>query len=100
MTITKEQKGSALTILLEGSLDTMSAPELEAELSRSLDGVEELIFDFGNLTYISSAGLRAMVAAYKSMSGKGDMKIIRVNEVVMEIFQVTGLDEALNIEPA
>ena len=75
MTINKTQNGTALTIALEGRLDTMTAPELEAELKKSLDGMETLTLDFSKLDYISSAGLRVLLSAHKLMSAKGGMKV-------------------------
>ena len=98
MTITKTQNGTALTIALEGRLDTMTAPELEAELKKSLDGVEALNLDFSNLDYISSAGLRVLLSAHKLMSAKGGMKVTNVNEIVREVFDVTGFSDILTIE--
>ncbi len=98
MTITKTQNGSALTIALEGRLDTMTAPELEAELKKSLDGAESLILDFSKLDYISSAGLRVLLSAHKIMSPKGGMKVTHVNEIVQEVFEVTGFADILTIE--
>ena len=98
MKIVKTQNASALTIALEGRLDTTTAPELEAELKSSLDDVTELILDFENLDYISSAGLRVLLSAQKVMMKKGEMKVIHANETVMEIFEVTGFSDILNIE--
>ena len=97
MTITKEQKGNSLTIALEGRLDTTTAPELEKEL-KSLDGVAELKLDFAKLEYISSAGLRVLLAAHKTMSKQGGMKVTNVNEIVREVFDVTGFADILTIE--
>lgn len=98
MTITKTQNGTTLTIALEGRLDTMTAPELEAELKKSLDGVEALNLDFSKLDYISSAGLRVLLSAHKLMSAKGGMKVTNVNEIVQEVFEVTGFADILTIE--
>ena len=98
LNITKEQNGGLLTVALEGRLDTVTAPELEAELTSSLDGVEELVLDMQNLEYISSAGLRVLLSAQKNMSSKGSMKLINVNETVMEILEVTGFTDILTIE--
>ena len=98
MTITKTQNGTALTIALEGRLDTMTAPELEKELRASLDGIESLELDFGKLDYISSAGLRVLLSAHKTMSGRGGMKITHVNEIVREVFDVTGFTDILTVE--
>ena len=98
MTISKTQNGTALTIALEGRLDTMTAPELEKELKASLDGIESLELDFGKLDYISSAGLRVLLSAHKTMSGRGGMKITHVNEIVREVFDVTGFTDILTVE--
>ena len=97
MTIEKKQNGTALTIELEGRLDTTTAPELEKELN-ALGNVNELTLDFGKLEYISSAGLRVLLAAHKIMSRKGGMKVINVNEIVNEVFEVTGFSDILTIE--
>lgn len=98
MTITSKKNGNALEIALEGRLDTMTAPELEAELNRALPDADSLIFDFGKLDYISSAGLRILLSAQKKMSEKGGMKVTNVNEIVMEVFDVTGFADILTIE--
>ena len=98
MTITKKQNGTSLEIALEGRLDTMTAPELEAELSKSLDGITDLTLDFSALEYISSAGLRVLLSSHKAMMSKGGMKIIHVNDVVQEVFEVTGFSDILTIE--
>jgi len=98
MTIQKTQNGSTLEIALEGRLDTMTAPELEAELGKDLGGAESLIMDFSKLDYISSAGLRVLLSAHKTMSSKGGMKITHVNEIVREVFEVTGFADILTIE--
>jgi len=98
MTITKTKNGSALTIALEGRLDTTTAPELENELKGSLNGVTELKMDFGKLDYISSAGLRVLLATHKTMMKQGGMTITNVNEMIMEVFEVTGFVDILDIE--
>ena len=98
MTITKEQNGTALKIALEGRLDTMTAPELEAELNQSLGCADSLTLDFSKLDYISSAGLRVLLAAHKVMSKKDGMKVTHVNEIVAEVFEVTGFSDILTIE--
>lgn len=98
MTINKEMNGKELTIVPEGRLDTMTAPELEAELSQSMVGAESLVLDFSKLDYISSAGLRVLLSAHKTMSGKGGMKLTNVNEIVREVFEVTGFADILTID--
>ena len=99
MTINKNLNGNALCIALEGRLDTTTSPELEKELKTALNGVEELTFDFAKLDYISSAGLRVLLSTFKTMSGKGgSMKLIHVNDLVMEVFEATGFDDVLTIE--
>lgn len=96
--ISKQQEGSVLKVALSGNLDTLTSPLLETELDRGLDGVNELIFDFTDLAYISSAGLRAIVEAYKKMENKGSMKLVHVSSILMEVFEVTGLTDMLDIE--
>ncbi|MBO4377404.1 MAG: STAS domain-containing protein [Clostridia bacterium] len=98
MTINAKKNGTALEIALEGRLDTMTSPELEKELNERLDNAEELVFDFANVEYISSAGLRVLLSAHKKMSGKGGMKIRNINEIVREVFEVTGFTDILTIE--
>ena len=98
MTINKTQNGSTLVIALEGRLDTMTAPELEAELNASLKDAEALEMDFSKLEYISSAGLRVLLSAHKVMSAKEGMTVKNVNEIVAEVFEVTGFADILNIE--
>ena len=83
---------------LEGRLDTVTAPELEKELKETLDGVTSLTLDFGKLEYISSAGLRVLLAAQKLMARQGSMKLTGVNDSIMEIFDVTGFSDILTIE--
>ncbi|MBR5110987.1 MAG: STAS domain-containing protein [Clostridia bacterium] len=98
MTITTKIDGTTLNIALEGRLDTMTSPELEAELNKSLSGMESLVFDFSKLDYISSAGLRVLLSAHKAMSVKQGMKVTNVNEIVKEVFEVTGFSDILTIE--
>jgi anti-sigma B factor antagonist len=98
MKITKKQDGSALVIALEGRLDTTTAPELEAELKTCLDGITDLTLDLTNLDYISSAGLRVLLSAHKTMMKQGQMKVINASEIVKEVFEVTGFCDILNIE--
>ena len=98
MTIQQIKNGNALTIALEGRLDTMTAPELETALKTALEGVEELTFDFEKLDYISSAGLRVLLAAQKTMNRQGSMKVKNANEIILEIFEVTGFSDILTIE--
>lgn len=98
MNLIKESNGSALTIKVEGRLDTITAPKLEAELKSSISGVTTLTFDFSNLEYISSAGLRVLLSAQKVMKKQGGMVVRNVNSTVMEIFEVTGFSDFLTIE--
>ncbi|MGN0779168.1 MAG: STAS domain-containing protein [Aristaeellaceae bacterium] len=97
MTISKTQSGSELTIALEGRLDTVTSPALETELQQAMSGAESLILDLAKLDYVSSAGLRVLLSAHKVMARKGGMKIIHVNEIVNEVFDVTGFADILNI---
>ena len=98
MNLIKESNGSALTIKVEGRLDTITAPKLEAELKSSISGVTTLTFDFSNLEYISSAGLRVLLSAQKVMKKQGKMVVRNVNDTIMEVFEVTGFSDFLTIE--
>ena len=98
LTIEKNLNAPALTVTLTGRLDTTTAPDLEKELKASLDGVTELTFDLAALEYISSAGLRVLLSAQKTMNRQGTMKLIHVNETIMEIFEVTGFSDILTVE--
>ena len=98
MNIIKNQEGTALTVALEGRLDTVTAPQLEGELRSAVNGVTELVFDLGALDYVSSAGLRVLLSAQKVMNRQGSMVIRNVKPEIMEIFEVTGFVDILNIE--
>ncbi len=98
MTINKKQEGTTLTVALDGRLDTVTAPQLEGELRSSVNGITELIFDLNALDYVSSAGLRVLLSAQKVMNRQGEMKIRNVKPEIMEIFDVTGFVDILNIE--
>ena len=98
MTITKTQDRSALTLSLEGRLDTTTSPQLEAELSASLDGITKLTLDMAQLAYLSSAGLRVILSAQKRMNKQGQMVVQHVNDTIMEVFEVTGFVDILTIE--
>ena len=98
MEILKNKNGSSLVIALEGRLDTTTAPQLEAELNSSLEDITELTLDFENLKYISSAGLRILLAAQKTMNKQGSMKLQHVNSDIMEVFEITGFSDILTIE--
>ena len=98
MTIEKNRNGTELTITIVGRLDTTTAPQLEAECKRSMDGVEKLVFDFAALEYLSSAGLRVLLAAKKVMNKQGEMILRNGNETIREIFEVTGFVDILTME--
>ena len=98
MHINKTVNGGELTVSLEGRLDTTTAPELESAFKESLGGVEKLILDIEGLVYLSSAGLRVLLAAQKQMNKQGSMSVRHVNETIMEIFEVTGFTDILTIE--
>ncbi len=98
MTITKTQNGSAYTVAVAGRLDTMTAPQLEAELNGVLGSADSLTLDFSKLDYISSAGLRVLLSAHKVMSAKDGLTVTNVNDIVQEVLDVTGFSDILNIE--
>ena len=97
MKIEQKKDGSRLTVALEGRLDTTTAPELETALKPALNGITELVLDLKGLEYISSAGLRVLLSAQKTMNRQGEMKIAHVNDTIMEIFEVTGFSDILTI---
>ncbi len=98
MKIEKNLNEKNLVVALEGRLDTTTAPRLEEELKNSLAGVTDLIIDLSKLEYISSAGLRVLLSAFKTMRNKGKMKVTNANELVKEVFEVTGFSDFLPIE--
>ncbi len=98
MDINMNKQGNSLTIELVGRLDTTTAPQLESSLKQNVGDCEELIMDFANLEYISSAGLRVVLAAQKVMNKQGSMVIKNVNDTVMEVFEITGFVDILTIE--
>ena len=98
LNVEKKLNGSELVVEVSGRLDTSTSPDLEKELKDSLGGVDKLILDFAKLEYISSAGLRVLLATQKTINGQGEMKIINVSETIMEIFDMTGFSDILDIE--
>ena len=98
MKINKTIENGKACFALEGRLDTVTAPELENELKGSLDQISDLTLDIEKLEYISSAGLRVLLSAQKQMMKQGQMRIVHVNDTIMEIFEVTGFVDILTIE--
>jgi len=98
MTIEKIMNNAELTLVLEGRLDTITAPQLEEALKERLEGVQKLVLDFKALEYISSAGLRVLLMAQKVMNKQGTMVIRNVNETISEVFDITGFADLLTIE--
>ena len=98
LNINKTIDGAKAVYALEGRLDTVTSPDLEEALKETIENVEELVLDFGNLEYISSAGLRVLLAAHKVVTKNGQMKLTNVNSTIMEIFDVTGFSDILTIE--
>ena len=99
MNITKSAEGSVFKIAVSGRLDTATAPELESALKDSLAGVSELLLDIHELEYISSAGLRVLLTAQKTMNAQnGTMRVAGANEMIREIFEVTGFIDILTLE--
>ena len=98
MTIEKKLIGETATLIVSGRLDTQTAPELEKELDSVLADIKELTFDFANLEYVSSAGLRVILKAQKAMNAQGSMKLTGVNDSIMEVFDITGFLDILTIE--
>ena len=98
LSINKKHEGNKLTVEVEGRLDTTTAPDLEAALKEDMEGTEELVIDLAKLEYISSAGLRVLLAAQKIMMKQGKMIVANPNDVINEIFEVTGFRDILTIE--
>ena len=96
--IDQEWNEKTLTYKLEGRLDTITSPDLEAALKKSMDETTDLILDMEKLDYISSSGLRVLLSAHKTMSRNGSMKLIHVGSTLMDIFEVTGFSDILTIE--
>ena len=96
--VDKELQGDTLTVSLDGRLDTATSPDFEAELKSNLDGVKNLVFDFEKLEYISSAGLRVMLSAQKIMNKQGEMSIKNASDDVLEVFEITGFIDIINIQ--
>jgi len=97
MNINKVQEGSELTLIVDGRLDTTTAPQLEAVVKESVEGITKLVFDFSNLSYISSAGLRVLLGAQKVMNKQGSMEVAHPNATLMDVFEVTGFVDILTI---
>ncbi len=98
MEILKEKNDSTLVLSLAGRLDTVTAPDLEAELDASAEDITELVFDFEKLDYISSAGLRVLLGAQKRMNRQGQMTVKNVNADIKEVFEITGFCDILTIQ--
>ena len=98
MTIDKKKEGNRLVLAVSGRLDTMTAPELENVIKENMDGVEELVLDFKDLEYISSAGLRVVLGARKAMGNKGSFAVRNLCSDVREIFDITGFSDIITIE--
>lgn len=98
MEIISRTEGNKVTMEITGWLDTQTAPQLEEELSKLSDEATSLVFDFEKLEYISSAGLRQVVAAYKKMQQKEGFKIINISDEVYDVFKLTGFDQKICIE--
>ena len=98
MQITSNRENSRLTVFVSGRVDTNTAPELERYINEKTQGISELILDLKDMSYASSAGLRVILKTQKMMNGQGAMKVVNVQEDVMEIFEMTGFSDILNME--
>lgn len=96
--ISVTNNGSEYTFLLDGRLDTLTAPDLDAAIKEVLGDAEKLVFDLEKLEYISSAGLRVLLGAVQAMDGKGGMVVRNVDPSVREVFDLTGFNLIFNIE--
>ncbi|MCR5142757.1 MAG: STAS domain-containing protein [Ruminococcus sp.] len=97
MTVNKTINGTELVIAIEGRVDTTTSPQLEREINDSISGITKLVFDFSKVEYISSAGLRVLLTAQKTMNKQGEMSVSNCGEDIMEIFEVTGFTDILTI---
>ena len=97
MTLNKKLDGTTLTIEIIGRLDTSTAPQLEEEIVASVGGVKKLVLDFGQLEYISSAGLRVLLKSQKTMMKQGKMVIVNASETIKEVFELTGFMDILTL---
>ena len=98
MMIEKTLSGTSAALKIIGRLDTTTSPELEATIDGCAGSITELVLDCGALEYVSSAGLRVILKAQKMMNAQGTMKLIHVNETIMEVFDITGFADILTIE--
>lgn len=98
MNIKRKKEGTTLSVSVNGRIDTATSPEFESGVKPYLEGVTDLILDFADVNYVSSAGLRVLLSLHKKMLAQGEMKLIHVNEAVSDVFEVTGFDEMLNYE--
>ena len=98
MEIKKTADGGKLVLEVSGRVDTVTAPELENSINENINGVTELVLDLKDLVYISSAGLRVILKAQKTMNTQGEMTVKNVQDDVMDIFEMTGFSDILNIE--
>ena len=97
MEIAVNANGTALTISPVGRIDTATAPEVQKVVNENINGVTDLTFDLKQLKYLSSAGLRVLMSAQKIMNKQGEMKLINVNEDVLDVFDMTGLTDVFDI---
>lgn len=98
MTVEKNINGTEVSLKVIGRLDTVTAPELDAVIDECIEGAQNLVLDFEALEYVSSAGLRVILKAQKIMNSKGSMKLVNVNDSIMEVFDITGFSDILEIE--
>ena len=96
--ISTSKEGAEYTLTLEGRLDAITSPDLEAKISEVIGDASKLTFDLGSLEYISSAGLRALLGAAQEMEDKGDMVVCNLTQPVKEVFNLTGFSKLFNIE--
>ncbi len=97
--VTKTKDNETLTAVISGRIDTTTSPELESEINGALDGITKLVLDFSKVEYISSSGLRVLLSLNKTMdANNGELVIVKPTEIVLEVFDVTGFAEILNIE--
>ena len=100
MDIQKKKQSGTLTVTVSGRIDTVTAPQFQDGVKPDLEGVSNLVIDFADVKYISSAGLRVLLSLQKIMNKQGTMKLINVNSTINDVFEVTGFSDILTIETA
>ena len=99
LSVTKTKDNDTLTAVISGRIDTTTSPGLDNEIKSDLEGIKKLVLDFTKVEYISSSGLRVLLSLHKTMTANnGELIISKPADMVVEVFEVTGFADILNIE--